>query len=444
MTTTQTHPEGDAYLEKLTSNRPRFLLVAPVQDVKDGEPVLYHVNEEALTREAFPSNDVTSQRFSSRHDASAPFSNLSRPEGVSRRAIEAVEARSFTSTLKDASQRPVTLRARILAAEVFRHFDMDIFSVFIEFDEAGSFKSDEFWYFSELDIECLETATTALVKTLAEEHYADPSAHEVRWVGRTLIIPEWANSSGVKHKEHLKAPDGWFQGPENSEPIQIDQRLQIALGWGNSVAWPRKPDYPFIDVRRSTVMAQFLWSFISDIETRSLHMLYRVNRVTKSKRQQDRAMDDLIDLNYDLAVASMFFERMGMEGSAANRTLVVEILETWGYHDAMGHISARIERLEKIMGTRSEMLSRRSNRIMEGVLFLLSATGIVSLVLGFIGTAFSGESGADKPWHPSGFFFTIFRNMNADVALIGAALLSIAIVVAVFYRPKKVQQRRER
>lgn len=418
----------------LKLGKERLMLVAPVQRAAEDQPILYSPPQNLLEPGKFVETKTLHQNFTGRRKQNSPFTSLGNPKHVSARKLEYLENQRYHGSNDDGTEGPIGFKFKILAADIYRHFEMDFIVAFIELSEPALSDRDGFQYFSAFDIAQFEEATSYLMKDICKLNYADHN-HIVRWVGRTLILgqnPPREGSTSMDTERGTTVPKSWFQQEDSATRVKLDTDVTVEISWGNNVAWSPLSEYKFQDLQKSAVFAQYLWCFVNDIDTKSIDLLRRAGHVKLGRTEQDKALETLVRINYNLAVASMFFERLGTEANSIHREAVYHILEAWGYRQVIENISARLSRLENILNARADILIRRSNRVMEFVLFVLSATGLVSLTLSFIGTAYSGESGEDGvPWYPDSQIINIFRSWNLDTILIITALISIFLIIIV-------------
>lgn len=412
----------------MRSSSPRFMLVAPIRSDK-----LYRLPDAALEFGADAAEDALTQRFLSRRYTNAPFTSLQHVTNLSPEAIAQATSNPYRARLGGHDNGP-QFSFDVLNAEMYSHFGMDILCAFVELRERAFNRTHRFKDATAQEIEQLEQATTYFMRALCNAHYHD-KMHFVRWVSRTLILLEpkpIRPGDEQSRKDHRATPpDSWRQEDMAWTSVVLDNSVLASVGWANWVAWTPDPNYQFVDMRRSAVMAQYLWCFVSDIDTRSARVLSGVSRSPSSSRAQSSALHQVIELNFDMAVVSMFYERLGTESNVANRQLVVATLEAWGFKSTFDLIAERLQRLESIIQARSEMLSRRTSRTMEVILFALSVTGLLSIILASIGTAFSGESGGNGPWYPNSKILDWFRQVNLDAILVISLLAGLLLVFIV-------------
>ena len=413
---------------------PRFVLVAPLQMLQGSEPILYTPPADA----AFPRKRRrgVSQSFEDRQYY-APFTSIERVENIELHRVAELNEEKICI---ESNSHPQSLDFYfdIKRAEIYEHFGMEILISVVELSNRSDLRPDEFGGFGEDECVSLEYATTQFMKKLCT-HLFETEDRRVRWVGRTVVFPVETLSGEVNSLGlplEAKIPDKWFQEDPDGSVIKLADGTWTTANWGNSGAWTVDFGYQFVDLCHSSALAQFLWCFIADVETSSVEMLGFAYNINLSLKDLDSVMESLVQLNYNLALASMFYERLGTESSPFNRTLVTAILEAWGFNGVFENVSERLERLEKIFNARTQNLARRSGRLTENILFVLSLTGVISLTLTLIGTAFSGERAT---WMPTGQFFEAFRTVNLDIVMVVSLLISVLLLAWGFKsrRPKK-------
>lgn len=265
----------------------------------------------------------------------------------------------------------------------------------------------------------LESATFALMQKLIFE------------IGEELDLklgsPRWVNRTMVTHDKQDPALCYWFQDNTEMEFRPLgDGSVEVVAGWGNNALWLSPGSEIPEQVWVGLVLAQFVWSYAGDIEKYSLEILQQVQLIDPSK--QGHLLRAVVDLHYELAVQSVFYERLEVEADPLSRGIAKDLLSAWSYEKVLGNIEARINRLEHILTARSELLRRSSSVKMERILFAVTMTTIVSLVLSFIQTSFSGAA-RDAPGGPTMDFF---RGANLDwiflISLIVCAVLSYLVL----------------
>lgn len=411
------------------------MLVAPLQEIAEGRPVSYTPPKTILTPSDNPVNRAAAQRFYSRQQQSAPLTKVGSPNSYDLGKMGLQEVTPETGG-------KLVYSFFVLSADLYTLQGMKILVSFIEISSPMEVTTEGFQYLSESDITAFETATTALMQKLCAEIFADDATkHAVRWTARTLLLMgsdtskrpnEW--TSELSKTDFAGVPRAWFQDTPETAPVQLDGGVRAYTSWGNSLVITPQSKYQFRDLRRSAVMAQYLWCFLSDIDSRSIRMLDEAAAKRVSFNSLDRSLTSVVKLNYRLAISSVLYERLGTESGVANRELVEATLDAWNYRRVYQQISERLLRLENIVQARTEILQKRSSRIMEIVLFVLSIMGLFSLVLGFIGTAYSGESGlpGEEEWYPGGAFIDLFRALNPDWLFVGTLVVCIALIAIVF------------
>ncbi|WP_257161794.1 hypothetical protein [Corynebacterium cystitidis] len=444
-TVAHTDPDKTTRVPALKEGVPRFLFIAPLQRIsRDHGPDKFDIELYELPDDALSTYSIQ-QEFVSRDEFNSPFTRLSKFHNILGGAatetlldVDSIEKRGYYARDLRKNKVGPGFHFHIVGGEIYEHMGMRIVALIAEVSRISDGSNDrlaefnQIFYHNETEkassrvlIEQFEQATTYFVKHVSREYFFGHRRYYVRWVGRTVVYGDKTAPPGV-----------WFQGVPDQSLVQLAEGTYAQAGWGNNVAWTSNPDFQFIDLRRSAVMAQYVWCYLNDIDTRSVEILSRARRADHKRRIDfDKSLSDLIDLNYDLATASMFYERLGTESSVANRELVESILEAWGFRPAFELTSARLERLESILQARTEMRSRRTSSLMEWILFALSVTGLLSLILGIIGTAYSGESGGDEPWFPSSGFLSWFR-AHIDW-WIGATIVVSLVLLWWVYRYRK-------
>lgn len=300
------------------------------------------------------------------------------------------------------------LEFRIDEALLYRHYGMELISAMV------SFNHDAVSSMSRSDVVALEKATTRLMDALCTS--SPEMEAEVRWVNRTLVL-------GPGERE----PGEWIQSISAADEWRIDDAVTVAVSWGNNIARVSREGYRFRDLTRAAIFAQYLWCYITDIETRSLTVLQATSEVGAGR--QSRLVQDVVDMHYELAMASVFHERLSTEASIRERMLVDRILAAWNYDAVVEKVDARLNRLEHILSARSEILRRRTSRVMEMIVFLITISTVVSLVLAIIQTAFGGAVSVE----PGGVVMEATRGVNLDVVLVVSLLACAALVVGVVW-----------
>ena len=265
----------------------------------------------------------------------------------------------------------------------------------------------------------LENATFTLIQNLIFEigEESDLKLGSPRWVNRTMVT----------YDKQDPALHHWFQDNSNTEfhPLGAGSVEGIA-GWGNNALWLSPGGEIPEQVLVGLVLAQFVWSYAGDIEKYSLEILQKVQVIEPNK--QGHLLRAVVDLHYELAVQSVFYERLEVEADPLSRRVAKSLLNAWSYEKVLGNIEDRINRLEHILTARSELLRRSSSVKMERILFAVTMTTIVSLILGFIQTSFSGAVGEA----PGGPTMDFFRDANLDwifsLSLIACAALSYQVL----------------
>jgi len=295
----------------------------------------------------------------------------------------------------------------------YAHLGMDIILARVEL------VNSDFSQFGREEMAKFETATTNLMKDLCQKRLPDNG--QVRWVNRTLL---------AGHGEPI--PVDWLQTDVPMESEFDGGDLRIQFGWGNGLIRGDLSNFRISIYEDASVMSQFLWCYLSDIETRSLQILQSSNEPKPSRRST--LTTDVIDLHYELAMMSVIHERLGTELNAEARGLIEEILTSWNFLTVVKGIDERINRLEHILGARSEILRRRSSSVVEVVVFTLTVTTIIALVLGIVQTAFGGAVEVE----PGGWIMEATRGANLDYLVVGSVVACLVLLVGVNWWQKKV------
>lgn len=276
------------------------------------------------------------------------------------------------------------------------------------------------------DVVELEGATFSLMQKIIFELGED---HELK-----LGSPLWVNRTLISYDKDDSALDNWLQDNTSSDFVPIgDGSVEIIAGWGNNaLLLPSGGDIP-AQAWVGLVLAQFVWTYAIDIEKYSLEILQEVQHVQPSK--QGDLLKALVDLHYELAVQSIFHERLEVEADPLSRSISKSLLAAWSYNKVLQNIEARIMRLEHILTARSELLRRSSSVKMERILFAVTMSTIVSLVLSFIQTSFSGAVGVA----PSGTTMDFLRQARLDWIFLISLVLTMTLSYLVLRQSGKVR-----
>lgn len=292
---------------------------------------------------------------------------------------------------------------------LYHHFGMDILLAIVTVTSADVHNLDRD------QVTALEGATTRLMRSVCRE--VVDTDQEVRWVNRTLVMPPGKD-----------IPLAWLQSDNPIEPILAEEGVRFLLGWGNNIAQLPPADYRMGHLKDASIISQFLWCYLSDIETTSLEILQYSNESRPSRKSP--MTFDVIDLHFEMAMMSVFHERVGTEGDPETRSLVEGILDAWGFSSVVEKVDARLNRLEHILSARSEVLRRRTSSVMEIIVFTITVTTIISLVLAVVQTAFGGP--VDTA--PGGAIMEATRELDLDLLILASLVICVLLLIGVAWR----------
>lgn len=256
-----------------------------------------------------------------------------------------------------------------------------------------------------------------VIKSSAET--ANLLDREVKWVNRTLVTDN--------EKLAAEISDHWFQRSGNKTYVPVGEgRFKMRFEWGNSALETNGNDIPE-KLLEALVFTQFIWCNMEVIDRQSRKILEEAH--PQAIERSDELYRSTIRLNYDLAVHSIFYERIISEGGTYSKDIVTQLLSAWDYDKVASNIEVRLGRIEHILDVRSELLRRsfedkrqRASSAMEKILFFITLTTVISVALTFIQTAFSGE----VKGMPTGLAMEWIRShSNTDTWILMSTLASI-------------------
>ncbi len=260
----------------------------------------------------------------------------------------------------------------------------------------------------------------------------------------TTGAPLWVNRTALLDDDGTLPPE-WMDG----EPTEVRAgTTALALGWGNNTAtgWPTGPmgdpnvpgDRHVLawQVIRGLVDAQVLWCELEELSEVSAVVVTDLS-ASGTPRERSRIFRELVRrneaLNVDLARHHLAYDDLLLGLQGPRRATAEGSLRAWGYTGVQQRIVRRLTEIRHNVDDLRTERERRYQRIVEGVLTVLSILTLVDLLLSILTVAITGTGTVPGAGSPLGIFDAL-RHLDGDVylmfGLFASAMVLLALAIA--------------
>jgi hypothetical protein len=274
-----------------------------------------------------------------------------------------------------------------------------------------------------------ETALSGIAAQVAAAS-GRSSLHELRWVGRYRLADDGDS----------RMP-GWIGSDAASVTLHTDGDAVLVAGWANGriEGWDRLALGEQWDTIAALVDAQVLWCQLDDVQ-RSARVELEELYLDPSSASLSGTSRALVAVNASAQFHNLCAGELvsGMQGR--RRDVALGVLEIWRFEHLRERVNRDIESAIAHTEAMQRIRSGRYQRAVEGVLLALTLVSAIGLVLDFIAVAYINNSLRQPDAGPVDVpLLELFRT-DADLILIIAAVLLLAVAIALLV----LQWRRDR